>query len=243
MTQRSDKTPMAGPDAGWSWQTIRDEVLRRIRQRDWPAGALIPHEADLAVEFGCARATVNRALQAVAETGLIERRRRAGTRVALHPVRRATLEIPVLRLEIEGRGESYGFARLSQLMEPPPPDIAARLSVTAARPLLHLVGLHSANGRPHALEDRWIDTEAVPAAATTDFTAISPNEWLVLNVPFEGGDIAFSALTASAEQARALGCAPGEALFVTERSTFHGTRALTTVRLLFAPGHRVTMRL
>lgn len=234
---------MAEGEGARSWQAIRDEVLRRIRAREWSAGARIPDEADLAVEFGCARATVNRALQAVAETGLIERRRRAGTRVALHPIRRATLEIPVLRLEIEGRGQVYGFACLSQDMAAPPPEVAARLGVSGGRKLLHLVGLHSADGRPQAVEDRWIDTEAVPGAARADFTTISPNEWLVMNVPFEGGEIAFSAQTATAEQARALGCAPGAALFVTERSTFHGDRALTTVRLLHAPGHRVTMRL
>lgn len=32
-------------------------MLRRIRARDWPPGSVIPNEADLAVEFGCARAT------------------------------------------------------------------------------------------------------------------------------------------------------------------------------------------
>jgi hypothetical protein len=46
------------------WEDIRAEVLRRIRARDWPPGALIPGEEALAAEFGVARATVNRALRA-----------------------------------------------------------------------------------------------------------------------------------------------------------------------------------
>lgn len=92
-----------------SWQAVRAEVLRRIRSREWQPGQPIPHEADLARELGCARATVNRALREIADSGLIERRRRAGSRVALHPVRKATLDIPVIRVEVESRGEAYAF--------------------------------------------------------------------------------------------------------------------------------------
>lgn len=225
-------------EPGMTWQAVRDEVLRRIRAREWPPGAPIPHEAELARDLGCARATVNRALRDVADAGLIERRRRAGTRVALHPVRRAKFEIPVIRMEIEGRGLAHDYRLVLREEAVPTGEVRARME-TGARPLLHLVGLHLADGRPHALEDRWIDTGAVPDAAAADFTRISPNEWLVLNVPFEGGDIAFSAAPASPPEAEALGCAPGDALFVTERTTLRGGRPLTTVRLVFAPGYRM----
>ena len=66
-----------------SWQAVADEVLARIRRRDWAPGDLIPNEVDLAGEMGCARTTVNRALRHLAEAGYLERRRKAGTRVAL----------------------------------------------------------------------------------------------------------------------------------------------------------------
>ncbi len=72
-----------------TWQSIRAEGLRRIHDGLWAPGARIPDEADLAGEFGCARATVNRALRSLAEDGFLERRRKGGTRVALTPVRKA----------------------------------------------------------------------------------------------------------------------------------------------------------
>lgn len=222
-----------------SWQAVRDEVLRRIRAREWPPGARIPHEADLARELGCARTTVNRALRDVADSGLIERRRRAGSRVALHPVRKATLDIPVIRVEVEARGEAHRYTLLSRADEVPPAEMRARLGIGSGARRLHLVGLHLADGRAHALEDRWIDTDAVPEARGADFAQVSPNEWLVLNVPFERGDIAFSASAAEPEAAEALGCAPGTPLFAIDRTTWQGDRALTTVRLLFAPGFRL----
>ena len=85
------------------------EVLRRLNTRIWKPGDLLPHEAELATEFGCARSTVNRALQAIAEEGLVERRRRGGTRVVIRPERKATFNIPVIRTQIENRGHTYGY--------------------------------------------------------------------------------------------------------------------------------------
>ena len=221
-----------------TWQAVQAEVLRRIRSGAWKPGESIPHEADLAEELGCARTTVNRALREVAESGLIERRRRAGSRVAARPVRKATLEIPVIRDEVEAAGQAYRFDLLVREEVVPSPAIATKMAVAEDQMLLHLMGLHMAGGRPYAYEDRWIDLSAVPAAATVDFTRISPNEWLVLSIPFEGGDIAFTA--ASAEGlASALDCPTDAALFVVERVTWRGAERLTTVRLTFAPGYRL----
>jgi GntR family histidine utilization transcriptional repressor len=222
-----------------SWQAVRDAVRARIAARDWRPGDLIPHEADLARDFGCARATVNRALQELAAEGLIERRRKAGTRVAVNPVRRARFDIPVIRDEIEQGGRAFRHAILSRAMALPPPDVAVRMGAGVDRPLLHLGTLYLADGAPYVLEDRWINPEAVPAVMAESFASISPNEWLVREVPFEGGDLAFSAMAAGAGEAAALGCAAGTALFVIDRTTRSGGRAITSVRLVFHPGYRM----
>ena len=94
------------------WEDIRAEVLSRIRSKAWPLGTLIPGEEALAQDFGVARATVNRALSELARAGVLERKRKAGTRVAALPVRKATLDIPVIRAEVEARGEAYGLRLL-----------------------------------------------------------------------------------------------------------------------------------
>ena len=91
-----------------SWILIREELLRRIHDRIWKPGDLIPGEAELAEEFGCARTTVNRALRDLAETGLVTRRRKAGTRIAINPPHKATLTIPIVREEVEARVSGMG---------------------------------------------------------------------------------------------------------------------------------------
>lgn len=215
-----------------------EEVRRRIHARDWPPGALIPNEADLAAEFGVARATVNRALRTLAEAGLLDRRRKAGTRVALQPVAKATLDIPVLRLEVETRGKTYGYRLLTRREAVPPGKIATAM-LTGPAPLLHIRALHLADDAPYALEDRWINPAVIPAARDQAFTAISANEWLLAHAPYTHGEIGFSATNAAQSEAADLGCAPGAALFVLERLTWDHDRAITRVRISYAPGHKM----
>jgi GntR family transcriptional regulator, histidine utilization repressor len=222
-----------------SWQSVRNEVLRRINSRQWKPGDLIPNEADLSLEFGCARATVSRALRGLAEAGLLDRKRKGGTRVAVHPVRKATLEIPVIRHEIEGKGSVYRYSMVTAERKVPTPDICARMQVKAGRKLLHIVCIHMADGRPYVFENRWINPDAVPEVEHADFTRQSPNEWLVANVPFEGGDIGFTAITAGTREAELLSCEEGEGLFVIDRSTWNEKETITAVRLTFAPGYRM----
>lgn len=220
------------------WEDVRAEVLRRIRARDWAPGALIPGEEALAVEFGVARATVNRALRDLAEAGLLERRRKAGTRVALLPVRRATLEIPVIRQEVEARGQRHSFRLLAMAMAVPPVPVASQLGWGPGLEKLYLETLHLADGKPYAHETRWLEP-AVLSDPAPDFTGVSANEWLVTHVAYATGDIAFSAEAADARGAEVLGVALGAALFVTERTTFSAQGAITFVRLVHAPGYRL----
>lgn len=223
------------------WEDVRAEVLRRIRARDWAPGALIPGEEALAVEFGVARATVNRALRDLAAAGLLERRRKAGTRVTLLPVRRATLEIPVIRQEVEARGQVYSFRLLACCDAVPPVPVAGQLGWEPGGTKLYAETLHLANGKPYAHETRWLEPAVLPDPRP-DFAAISANEWLVTHIAYATGDIAFSAEAADARGAEVLGVALGAAVFVTERTTFSAQGAITFVRLVHAPGYRlVTM--
>lgn len=224
------------------WESIRAEVLRRIRARDWPPGGLIPGEAALALEFGVARATVNRALRDLAEAGVVERRKRAGTRVAELPVRRARLDIPVIRQDVEARGLVHGFELLADALRAAPLPVTARLGLPEGAALRYLETLHLAGGRPYVFESRWLNPAVLPDPPP-DFATRSVNEWLVTEVSLVSGDIVFSAEPATAREAEALGVAVATALFIAERTTFGLAGPVTLVRLAHAPGHRVRMSL
>ena len=83
------------------YQTIKTEMRECIQTGIWKQGGLIPVEAVLAKKFGCARATVNRDLRELAQEGILEHRRKSGTRVVMPVGRSTNFEIPRIRLEIE----------------------------------------------------------------------------------------------------------------------------------------------
>ena len=220
------------------WETIRADVLRRIQAREWGPGATIPTEQALAQEFGCARATVSRALQDLAATGVLERRRKAGTRVALAPVRRATLDIPLIRQEVEGRGQSYSYRLLRDAVEVPPLPVSLQLRLPPDAPLRRLICLHFADGQPFLYEERWLNP-AVIGAQQPDFAVQSANAWLVANVPYASGEITLGAAAATAADAAAFSVPVGTPLFVVDRMTWTAQAAITRVRLAYAPGYRI----
>jgi GntR family histidine utilization transcriptional repressor len=218
-------------------QSIAGEVRRRIVEREWRQGDRIPDEADLATEFGAARATVNKALQLLADEGLLDRRRRAGTRVATAPVHKATFTIPVIREQVEQAGMTYRHHVVAQRQSPAPAGIAARLGLAKGTPLIHLKTVHYGDDRPFQFEDRWLNPDALPELAAVDFRAMSANEWLVRNAPYLRADLSFSAANADASDAALLGTAPGTALLILLRTTWNDAGAITTVRLACHPGY------
>lgn len=230
------------PRAATSFRTIKAEILRRIRDRVWQPGELIPGEEDLAREFGCARPTVNRALRELAEIGIVERKRRAGTRIAEHPLREARLEIPIVRDEVEARGASYRFTILTREIVPPPLPLRARFDLAPDARLLHVRCLHLADGRPWQYEDRHIQLAAVPEIEGERFEHFSPNEWLVRNAPFSEMEIVLAAAAATAGEAELLAIRDGDPVFVFERSTWLLDRLITHVRMLHPPGYRMVSR-
>lgn len=224
---------------GLSWQDIHADALRRIQSREWVPGALIPNEAAFAKELGCARATVNRALRALAEEGWLERRRKAGTRVALSPKRRAQMAIPVIRQEIEAQGQRFSHQLIERVTTPMPALQSGALGLPVDTMAHHVRSLYLADDRPFAYEDRWVNLAAAPGFDSAPLNRISPNEWLVQNTPFAHGTLEYSAAAASEEEAGHLGCAPGTPVMVLKRQTFGPDAPVTAMSLTYAPGHRL----
>ncbi|MGC1497489.1 MAG: UTRA domain-containing protein [Sulfitobacter sp.] len=225
-----------------TFKDVKADLMAKITQGVWPPGELMPNEADLAAEYGCARATVNRAMQELSDDGIIERKRKAGTRVRKAPVRQARFSIPIVRQEIEAQGAQYRYALVSQELIKVPDWLRARLNLKTGQAVLHLNCMHYADGSPYQFEDRWINPAVTPDVRSADFSETGPNEWLVAAVPFSDAEIGFMAVEADATLAEHLGCTPGAALFRTERTTWWQDRAVTLVHLTYRPGHRMTTR-
>lgn len=223
-----------------TYREVKADILGRITQGIWPPGSLLPNEVELAGTYDCARATVNRAMRELADDGIIERRRKAGTRVRMAPVRQARFGIPLVKKEIEDQGARYRYALVRQERVAAPDWLRARLSLGDGASVLHVVCMHYADATPYQHEDRWINLAVLPDAEKVRFADSGPNEWLVGTVPFSSVEISFHVVEADAALAEHLSCAAGDALFQAERSTLWEGQAITFVRLTFRRGYRMT---
>lgn len=222
-----------------SWKEVRDQIKAGILDRTYAPGDKLPRDADIADQLGCARTTVQRAMRDLSDAGLIERKRKGGTHVRTDPVTRATVDIPITRLDVEKRGSTYGYHLIDSQMAETPREIASKFELAAPRQMLRARALHLADHKPHIFEDRWICKDTVPEILDIDLTRESANEWLVRNKPYTRCDLRFYAISAGAEIAELLEIEIGSALLVIERTTWIGTAPITLVKAYTAPGYEL----
>lgn len=225
-----------------TFRDVKQSVLARIRDNTWGPDTRLPAEVELAEEFGCSRATVNRAMRELAEEGIIDRKRKTGTRVNAAPVRSAKFAIPLVRHEVETIGATYRYALVSRAIQPVPDWLRARLDLMPESRVLQLRCMHYADNAPFQFEDRWINIAAVPEVEKADFSRTGPNEWLLAQVPFTDVELSFTATAADAELAPFLSMSVGEPVFTAERATWLDGNPVTFARMSFARGYRMTTR-
>lgn len=214
---------------------IRADISERILSGAWAPGHRIPFEHELTAQYGCSRMTVSRALAALTEAGLIERRRRAGTFVARPRTHSLVLDVPDIAAEVSARGETYSYELLARKIRPATRAELELLDLARAVDVLALRCLHRASGRSYGLEERLINLQAVPEAAGADFAATPPNSWLLAHVPWTEAEHRISAANVTRTTAGVLAVEPTAACLVVERRTWRGADKITHVRLTF-PG-------
>lgn len=222
-----------------TWQSVQEDVLNRIRNGTWPEGGLIPTEAELAAEFGCARATVNRALQALAQSGVLERRRKVGSRVVSHPRVQVVRFLP--RREIEAAGRVYGYALLDYSQQQPPADIAQAMLLHSDELLLRIRSRFTADGALYCCEERWVNDFATPGISREALEQISPCEWILGHVPANRSNMAMAAtLAGDGFVSDAMCLAPQAPVLLMERMDWLDNMPVSLTRSYYPEEHRMT---
>lgn len=214
---------------------ILGDLQGKILSGEWPPGARIATEHELAARYGCARMTVSSVLGKLVRAGLVERRRKAGSFVKRPHSQAAVLEIHDIKTEVLALGRPYRFALTERSVRRSTRADRDSLGVDTSERVLALVGRHFAGAKVFCLEERLINLAAVPEAAKEDFSALAPGGWLLESVPWTAAEHRIRAVAAGGSTAAALAARPGTPCLVVERRTWRAEAPITHVRLTY-PG-------
>lgn len=212
---------------------ILTEIEQNILSGRWPPGFRIPSEMELTAHYQCSRMTVNKVMTQLAQAGLLERKRKAGSFVTRPHTSSAVLEIPDLRQVVLGMGLEYASQLISRNQRRSTPEDMDAMRMDKAGPVVHALCLHFAGSRPFCIEDRLINLASVPEAAHEMFTEESPSSWMVNHVAWSSAEHRIRAESAHAHTADLLQVTPESACLIIDRRTWTGQLPITFVRLTY----------
>jgi DNA-binding GntR family transcriptional regulator len=141
-------------------QKIEEAILTGVL----PAGSRLENEVTLGMRLGLSRPTVRRAIQELADKGLLVRRRGIGTQVVHGRVTRS-VELTSLWEDLAASGKVPTTQLLEIRIESADSKLAERLAVEEGSELLYVRRLRLADDVPVAVLINWLP------AQYTDFTS------------------------------------------------------------------------
>ena len=219
------------------YRQIKRAIANPILSGKYDPGTRLPSEDSFTRIFHTSRMTVNRALQMLADEGLVTRHRRNGTFVAAQVTEHAVMELRDISDEVTDTGASYTYQLLQRRRIKADNDVAGHLGIRPGSTILYLQCRHLADGAAFVIEDRYINSKTVPGADNEAFAQTPPSRWLLENVPWTRAEHAITALNASTDMANLLEIPRHEACLRIERTTWLANQPVTYVHLTY-PGTR-----
>jgi len=222
------------------YQQVKEYIINRINSGSWLPGMKIDSEAELVASIGVSRMTVNRALRELAAEGRLTRVQGRGTFVAERKPQSALLEIHSIAREIRERGGSYSCEIHLLQEEKARPDLAHDMKLAPYTTVFHSVIIHKDNGVPIQLSSRFINPKIAPDYLNQDFTAITPNEYLLSLAPISSVEHVVEALIPEPWIRELLEINSAEPCLTLHRKTWVG-KVIATRSTFYYPGSRYTL--
>lgn len=223
------------------YERIKSHIVDRIRKGDWPVGRRIPSENQLVVELSVSRMTVNRALRELTEEGFVSRVPGVGTFVRGAPGYSSLVELRNISEEIRERGNHHRADVKVKEVVRAGDEIAHSFDAPGGTELYHVVIVHSENGLPVQLEDRYCNPATAPDFLKQDYTRVVCTDYLVSVAPVEQVEHVVRAVLPSDDQQALLRIAATEPCLALERRTW-ALGTVASLAILTYPGGRYMLR-
>ncbi|NEH63620.1 histidine utilization repressor [Rhizobium ruizarguesonis] len=231
------KRELAQNDSTPLYAGVKQVILDRIQSGEWPPKYRVPSENELVVELGVSKMTANRALRELANEGELVRIQGVGSFVAERKGYSALFEVRNIAEEIAERGHIHEASVVVLARETASPEVADALELPIGAAVFHSLIVHSENGVPVQIEDRFVHPEAAPEYLDQDFSTLTPNAYLTAAAPLSGSEHVVEAAMPQAWECKLLTIMKTEPCLTIRRRTWSAKQVVSTARLVY-PGHR-----
>ncbi|CAN7709383.1 histidine utilization repressor [Rhizobium leguminosarum] len=231
------KRELAQNDSTPLYAGVKQVILDRIHSGEWPPKYRVPSENELVVELGVSKMTANRALRELANEGELVRIQGVGSFVAERKGYSALFEVRNIAEEIAERGHAHEASVVVLAQETASPEVADALELPIGAAVFHSLIVHSENGVPVQIEDRFVHPEAAPEYLDQDFATLTPNAYLTAAAPLSGSEHVVEAAMPQAWECKLLTIMKTEPCLTIRRRTWSAKQVVSTARLVY-PGHR-----
>ena len=225
------------------YQRIKDHVVGHIDAGDWRPGDRVPPESALVRQMGASRMTVNRAIRELVQEGLLTRVQGSGTFVIEPRAPTDLLELRNIAEEIRETGRQHSARLVALVAEPAAERVAATMELAPGAEVFHSVILHLADGAPVQVEERYVNPACAPDYMSLDFSAATPNQYLMEATPLSEVEHVVEAVLPEPEVRKLLKIRAGEPCLRLHRRTWSRGRVASSATLTYpGAGHRFSTR-
>jgi len=239
--QRDMKRELAESDSGPLYAGVKQMILDRIHSGEWPPKHRVPSENELVIELGVSKMTANRALRELANEGELVRIQGVGSFVAERKGYSALFEVRNIADEIHDRGHLHEATVVILAKETASPETADALELDIGASVFHSLIVHSENGVPVQIEDRFVNPALAPSYLEQDFTDTTPNAYLTNAAPLSGAEHIVEAAMPQPWECKLLMILKSEPCLMIRRRTWSAKHVVSVARLVY-PGQRYRLQ-
>ena len=152
------------PSGGPRYVQLRKRLNEGVDQGLLKAGSSLPPEREIATITDLSRVTVRKAIQSLAEDGIIIQKQGSGSFVALEApqIEQSLSRLTSFSEDMSRRGMASSSVWLERGVFMPSPDEVLALALTPDASVSRIARLRTADGKPMAIERASLSTEMLP---------------------------------------------------------------------------------
>jgi GntR family transcriptional regulator len=210
------------PDPTPLYARLESQIASAIADGHYPVESRLPAEDDLVERFNVSRTTVRKAIQNLADRGLVEIKRGVGTFVSLPKVTQELTELTGFVEDMEALGHTPTARLIDWIVVAADESVARQLALTTGTRVMKIRRVRLANGVAMSFDETYLPLEIGEKIVTHDLVT-EPIFALLeqrYGIPLVEAEYRLEAVSADPDVAAALDVATGSPIFLIERTSY-----------------------